>query len=159
MAVVEDVVVLRGVNFAFDKYDLTPEAQASLNEAARIIMEHPNMKVQLLGWTDSIGTDAYNLKLSQRRADAVKNYLVAQGVPAAYDCHWARASLSRYDNNTEEGRYMNRRTELVFMDSIRKQTINKGPADSRRAFCAQRTFPQLQLIKKSACSLWFFRPP
>ena len=39
------------------------------------------MKVQLLGWTDSIGTDAYNLKLSQRRADAVKNYLVAQGVP------------------------------------------------------------------------------
>ena len=47
VAVVEDVVVLRGVNFAFDKYDLTPEAQGILNEAARIIMEHPNMKVQL----------------------------------------------------------------------------------------------------------------
>ena len=83
VAVVEDVVVLRGVNFAFDKYDLTPEAQGILNEAARIIMEHPNMKVQLLGWTDSIGTDAYNLKLSQRRADAVKNYLVAQACPPA----------------------------------------------------------------------------
>ena len=80
VAVVEDVVVLRGVNFAFDKYDLTPEAQGILNEAARIIMEHPNMKVQLLGWTDSKG----------------KSF--------------------RYDNNTEEGRYMNRRTELVFMD-------------------------------------------
>ena len=51
--------------------------------------------MQLLGWTDSIGTDAYNLKLSQRRADAVKNYLVTQGVPASpYDCQLARASLS-----------------------------------------------------------------
>lgn len=116
IAVVEDVVVLRGVNFAFDSSALSPEAQGILNEAARIILQHPDMKVQLLGWTDSIGTDAYNMKLSQRRADAVKNYLIAQGVPASQMIAIGKGKSFRYDNNTEEGRYMNRRTELVFID-------------------------------------------
>lgn len=116
VAVVEDVVVLRGVNFAFDSSALSPEAQGILNEAARIILQHPDMKVQLLGWTDSIGTDAYNMKLSQRRADAVKNYLIGQGVPASQMIAIGKGKSFRYDNNTEEGRYMNRRTELVFIN-------------------------------------------
>ena len=114
VAVVKDVVVLRGVNFAFDKYDLTPEAQGILNEAARIIMEHPNMKVQLLGWTDSIGTDAYNKGLSQRRADAVKNYLIQQGIPAQNLLAVGMGKSLKYDNSTAEGRYLNRRVELIF---------------------------------------------
>ena len=70
----------------------------------------------MLGWTDSIGTDAYNKKLSLRRAESVKNYLVAQGVPAARMVAEGMGKSFRYDNATEEGRYMNRRTELVFMD-------------------------------------------
>ena len=116
IAVVEDVVVLRGVNFAFNSAELSPEAQGILNEAARIILERPELKVRLLGWTDSIGTDAYNKKLSLRRAESVKNYLVGQGVPASRMVAEGMGKSFRYDNNTEEGRYMNRRTELVFMN-------------------------------------------
>lgn len=115
VAIVEDVVVLRGVNFAFDKYDLSPEAQGILNEAARIIKERPNMGVRLLGWTDSIGTDAYNMGLSQRRANSVKVYLEKQGIPGSRMKAEGMGKSFTYNNATEEGRYMNRRTEIIFI--------------------------------------------
>lgn len=114
IAIEEDVIVLRGVNFAFDSAALSPTAQGILNEAARVINDHPNMNVRLLGWTDSIGTDAYNLGLSQRRADSVKLYLVQHGVNPARMLAEGMGKSFRYDNATAEGRYMNRRTELVF---------------------------------------------
>lgn len=116
IAIVEEVVVLRGVNFAFDSSELSPEAQGVLNEAARVIKERPDMRVRLLGWTDSIGTDIYNKGLSQRRANAVKNYLVQQGVNSSSMIAEGMGKSFRYNNETEEGRYMNRRTELVFID-------------------------------------------
>lgn len=110
----EDVVVLRGVNFAFDSSALNDTAQGILDEAARVINQHPDMNVRLLGWTDSIGTDAYNKGLSQRRANAVKAYLVDHGVSASRIIAEGMGKSFRYDNATEEGRYMNRRVELVF---------------------------------------------
>ena len=108
----EEVIVLRGVNFAFNSYELDKTAQGVLNEAARIVKER-NMKLRLLGWTDSIGTDAYNKVLSQNRANAVKAYLVKQGVSAASMVTEGMGKSFRYNNATEEGRYMNRRCELV----------------------------------------------
>lgn len=114
MPMTEEVIVLRGVNFAFDSDKLDATAQGILDEAARIIKSRPAVGLQLLGYTDSIGTDAYNLGLSQRRANSVKAYLVKQGVSSSLITTKGMGKSFRYDNNTEEGRYMNRRCELVF---------------------------------------------
>ena len=110
----EDVIVLRGVHFAFDSYALDSKAMGILNEAAGLIKANPNKRVNLNGWTDYIGTDAYNKVLSQNRANAVKNYLVKQGIPASRMTAIGRGKSYKYDNKTEEGRYMNRRTEISF---------------------------------------------
>lgn len=110
----EDVIVLRGVHFAFDSYALDSKAMGILNEAANLIKANPNKQVILNGWTDYIGTDAYNKVLSQNRANAVKNYLVKQGIPASRMTAIGRGKSYKYDNKTAEGRYMNRRTEISF---------------------------------------------
>jgi OOP family OmpA-OmpF porin len=109
----EEALVLHGVNFAFDSYKLDAKAQGLLDEAA-VVLKEKNVKVTLEGWTDSIGTDAYNKKLSQNRANAVKTYLVEQGVPAANLTAVGMGKSFKFDNATEEGRYLNRRVEFIF---------------------------------------------
>jgi len=109
-----EVLVLRGVNFAYDSYALDAKAMGILNEAAEVIKGSPNKGVVLSGWTDSRGSDAYNRALSQRRATAVKNYLASQGVPASRMTAVGRGKSFKYDNNNEDGRYLNRRTEISF---------------------------------------------
>jgi OOP family OmpA-OmpF porin len=108
----DEVIVLRGVNFAFDSHALDDKAMGILNEAATLIKSRPGAIV-LQGWTDYIGTDEYNAQLSQRRADSVKNYLIKQGVPADRLSAVGKGKSFKYDNSTEEGRYMNRRTEVL----------------------------------------------
>ena len=109
----EEALVLHGVNFAFDSYALDAKAQGILDEAA-VVLKEKNVNVTLEGWTDSIGTDAYNKVLSQNRANAVKAYLVQQGVPASKLTAVGMGKSFKYDNATEEGRYLNRRVELLF---------------------------------------------
>ncbi len=109
-----EVLVLRGVNFAYDSYALDAKAMGILNEAAEVIKASPNKGVVLSGWTDSRGSDAYNRTLSQRRATSVKNYLSSQGVPASRMTAIGRGKSFKYDNSNEDGRYMNRRTEISF---------------------------------------------
>ena len=110
---VEDALVLHGVNFAFNSYALDAKAQGVLDEAAAALKDK-KVNITLEGWTDSIGSDAYNKKLSQNRANAVKAYLVEQGVPASTINAVGMGKSFKFDNATEEGRYLNRRVEFIF---------------------------------------------
>ncbi|MDE1900036.1 MAG: peptidoglycan-associated lipoprotein Pal [Alphaproteobacteria bacterium] len=81
----EDLVVNVGdrVFFAFNKSDLSTEAQATLDRQAAWLKKYPAIKVTIEGHTDERGTREYNLALGERRATAAKNYLVAAGIPAS----------------------------------------------------------------------------
>lgn len=111
---------LKGVNFDFDKSTLRPDAVAILNEAIEILKRYPDLKVEVAGHTDSIGTDAYNQALSERRARAVYDYLTSNGIdagrlvgPVGYGESRPIAPNTNPDgSDNPEGRALNRRTEL-----------------------------------------------
>lgn len=107
-------LVLEGVNFDHDKATLREDSYPILDQAAASLKEWGDVKVEVAGHTDSKGKDKYNLKLSQRRAEAVRSYLISKGIAA--DRLTAKGygeSKPVADNKTEAGRYKNRRVELV----------------------------------------------
>jgi len=105
---------LRGVNFEFDKATLRPESTAILDEAATVLSQYPQLKVEVAGHTDAVGADAYNQGLSERRAKAAYDYLLAHGVSAGQLTGPNGYGEARPidSNDTSEGRARNRRTEL-----------------------------------------------
>jgi OOP family OmpA-OmpF porin len=106
-------IVLRGVNFDFDKADIRPDAQVILDSAAEILKENPSTRVEVAGHTDSTGPDDYNQGLSERRARSVVNYLVDKGVSADRLTPVGHGeSQPVADNGTRDGRAQNRRVEL-----------------------------------------------
>ncbi len=108
------IVNMPDVLFDFNKYTLKPGAREKLAKVSGILLSYPNLKLQVEGYTDSIGSDAYNQKLSEERADSVRGYLVAQSVP---DSNVTAAGFGKSDpvadNSTDSGRAQNRRVELV----------------------------------------------
>lgn len=78
----------------------------------------PSLKITIRGWTDWTGSDAYNAGLSQRRADAVKAYFAEHGVDPARMEALGMGKSFKYTNHTGDGRWMNRRVELIFGDSL-----------------------------------------
>jgi outer membrane protein OmpA-like peptidoglycan-associated protein len=107
-------LVLRGVHFDFDKYDIRPESEVILDEAAATLKRRPDLRVEVNGYCDIIGSDSYNLRLSERRANAVRQYLVAQGIsPDRLSAHGYGKTNFVASNDTDEGRAQNRRVELL----------------------------------------------
>jgi outer membrane protein OmpA-like peptidoglycan-associated protein len=111
------VMNLQGVNFDDNKDALRPDAAAILDDAVATLKRYPGLKVEIAGHTDSRNSDAYNLELSQRRAETVLNYFVSQGIEAD------RLAARGYgeaepiaDNGTRDGRFKNRRVELRSLD-------------------------------------------
>jgi outer membrane protein OmpA-like peptidoglycan-associated protein len=110
---VKERLVLRGVTFDFDKATLRADARPVLDEAAHTLAARPEVHVAVEGHTDAVGSDAYNLRLSERRARTVVDYLTAAGVAASrLEAHGFGASQPIADNTAEDGRARNRRVEL-----------------------------------------------
>jgi len=110
-------ITLHGIYFDFDKAAIKPESRPALEDAARILNENPTIRVEIQGHTDNRGSDEYNVGLSERRAQAVVNYLVQNlGIVSG------RLNTIGYgefrpvaDNETEAGRALNRRVEFVVL--------------------------------------------
>lgn len=109
--------VLVGVNFDFNSARLTSDSYPILFHAVQVMLQNPDLKVEIQGYTDNLGPESYNVKLSERRAKTVKNYLVAHGVSAS------RLTVKGYgsknpigDNKTASGRAMNRRIEFKVLN-------------------------------------------
>jgi outer membrane protein OmpA-like peptidoglycan-associated protein len=110
----EKPIILHGVNFEFDKSRLTVRADSILNLVAISLKKNPDIKVEIDGHCDWIGSDAYNQKLSIRRADAVRDYLIRNGAKADnLTIKGFGKTKPMADNKTAEGRALNRRVELV----------------------------------------------
>ena len=109
--------ILKGVKFEFDSDRLTPAAKEILNQVASTLQAYPEIKVDLEGHTDSVGTDAYNMGLSEKRAISVKNYLMSSGVSGKRMAPVGYGKTRPIDTNeTEAGRENNRRVELKVND-------------------------------------------
>ncbi|MFH1196403.1 MAG: OmpA family protein [bacterium] len=109
--------VLVGVNFDFNSHRLKTESYPVLFHAVQVLLQNPTMTVEIQGHTDNIGSEQYNQRLSEKRAEAVRNYLVARGI-AANRLRTVGFGEKRplADNNSPEGRSMNRRIEFKVLN-------------------------------------------
>lgn len=104
-------------HFAFDKATLSADDMAELNKAVAFVKKYPGASIRLDGYTDSIGTDKYNMRLSAKRAEAVKNYLIKEaGVDASKITAIPHGKADPVgDNKTKKGRALNRRVEISIL--------------------------------------------
>lgn len=109
--------VLDDVFFDFDKATLQKRSYTSLYKIVAMLKENPQKQIELSGHTDSVGDDHYNLKLSDRRAASVRNFIIENGIdPNRISSIGYGETKPRETNDTEEGRDLNRRTEMVVFE-------------------------------------------
>ncbi len=113
------IVNMSDVLFDFNKYTLRPAAREKLAKISGIILSHPGLRLEVDGYTDSIGSEDYNLKLSDHRAGGVRDYLVGEGIaPDNIDSKGFGKDNPVASNDTAAGRQKNRRVEMVVSGDI-----------------------------------------
>lgn len=113
---VGEAVALRNIFFDFDKSNLKDDSSPELNRVVKFLKDTPDIKIEVGGHTDSKGSDDYNMKLSERRAKAVQDYLIRNGINAdrvSYKAFGERNPIAT--NDTDEGRQENRRVEFIIV--------------------------------------------
>jgi outer membrane protein OmpA-like peptidoglycan-associated protein len=123
-----DVTFASGILFPFNSTDILPAGRSNLQELANSLQKYPNSDILIVGHTDSVGTDAYNLDLSQRRAQAASAYLQSLGVPAARVRTEGKGEAEPVvSNDTEEGRQKNRRVEIaIYASEAYRNQVKSG---------------------------------
>ncbi len=113
------IVSMPDVLFDFNKYTLKPEAREKLAKISGIVLAYPDLKLDIEGHTDAIGSDEYNQKLSEERANSVRGYLISSGVkPDEVSAVGLGKSNPVADNSTAAGRKRNRRVEMIVSGDV-----------------------------------------
>lgn len=113
------VITMGDVLFETGRYNLKQPTRELLSKISGILLAHPGLKLAVEGYTDSTGTDAINQKLSQQRADGVRDYLVSQGLaPDSVTSQGFGSSDPVASNDTAAGRQQNRRVELIVSGEV-----------------------------------------
>jgi outer membrane protein OmpA-like peptidoglycan-associated protein len=107
-------VAFEDLSFDFDRYTLKAEALTLLDQAVGVLHENPAVRIQIEGYSCNIGSAKYNLALGERRANAVRDYLMSRGVTATQMTTMSYGEeRPKYDNGREDTRRLNRRAALV----------------------------------------------
>ena len=105
-----------GVYFDTNKYNINTASQETLNKLANVFMEYPDTNILVVGHTDSVGAEEYNMTLSKNRAYAVTNYLTGKGLSnGRFTTNWFGETQPTNDNSTAEGRAKNRRVNVAIL--------------------------------------------
>ena len=111
-------MMIEGISFEYDSHELTAESRLVLEKVSHVLKTQPDVKLEIAGHTDTQGHPAYNMWLSQLRAESVRDFLVEQGVSAANliaKGYGGKQPIA--DNSTWYGLHKNRRVEFRFLDN------------------------------------------
>ncbi len=118
-----------GILFGFDSYALSAATKANLDKLASTLSEYDKTEILIAGHTDNVGSEEYNQKLSEKRASAVSDYLMANGVKRSRLVSIGYGETApEYDNSTETGQDKNRRVELAIVadDNLKKDAKSEA---------------------------------